>query len=1480
MDPNTGPPPGLSRPKTSASHVSPPASGSSSSLFSPRPSPPLLAAPSPQHAAAASWASSLSAGLFPPAPIVFPSTPLVPHGLLPSGEAVQPADCLSNPLTNNNLVTDLAGSFPAPLPTDPWHRAHARVCAHAAAACAACSISLVCCSCCSLRFTPGPPPTSPATPSPPCNRRSRSASPALLRRDSDNGTPLAPPTLFRHDVGNGTPPPGFDSHCDDYDDDAYVQALADSDTCDNSSCPNGPDAPARYTIIVEAFDDGAEGFYDRSYRACTACNRSCKKSFLGSRIKSRLFDNSVRDRARSNPEPVAKAKRGESSSHMPTTSSVGTKHDSNETTSAHVANDPLNASCPHGGPAPLEVIAALQESLQILNNRPPTPALFVASVLAKHGATCSHLVNSCNNCSRGLICCSCSALFSPVVSRHLSCAGCGHVAFTCCTTAFCCKCHKLWLPTDSIGSLRAPARRLYGGAGSNSSPEPDIWTPFPRSSPDEIDDLTARAALPLPASRSESDASRAPSRASSVDEPVNVAATPLPTPDYSSLQDELVEGFVHPSFPERALLDNKDKRHFLGRGDLSVTSLKLYARRIFMDTTHWITAGHFFVDIFHGSTLHGSRDDFRRFVILIGTQLGFGDLAQSMSESLDVNRKMADEYMRLRDIATTWKQKAKSNSKDAKDGRKARDELEKARGDISSILEERDIFITQRNELLADIKRLNLELSRVHKDYGNAIDDNTKFAADLDSLKEQLATADRQLNHTKNALSMAEHHRNKAEFDLDQAVLNFNKAVADNARDRAFYEARITALSSPPIPTSQPDTEVPVKASDAERAVLLTRIENLKKELSNRDVELAKLRSETSLSSDVNTLWTELAEAKAVSARLSGMYEQKSKDFRDSELERLSLLGKQILADSEAPKATPPTRPRPESRRGRRCSRSANRAEQSVQSHNEQDNGPKSPVSSQPFWQNKPLFTKHVAAVTTATMSALPHLPFETAIATAFTTVRNVGPPPPLKLDKKPGARRSNAPSPQTAQSPPEPPKGNFMFADIAKAAAASTEGGGKGKKPTWRAIETSKSLVLRPSTKGTRVSELHLKIPKTSESADLFRLKGTALLERVAKLINDHSEPAPRMALRANPSVLVKWSMKGNLVLKCTKPMDDIIKDGIKDALTYFFPSPSTEILVLNKPPTTALKFLAVPRHNLDGTDTDDMDLLNDLTAHPAWTDIELWANPKFINLRSGMAGATVVVSVVDDNQGNVGRRLMGTMVNFSGCVRPCKRWVELPAQPFCGQCQSWGHPGARCPANVLICARCGGTHDFRQHDRYCETCKKGPGHSCTPFCRNCRGNHMATSHECPFWLGRTSKERHAELYAEIDAKFPRNNAKNPQGGITRRNAGPKKKVEFSKPDAEGFVQVGTSPYAPDVARIDAVPSPSSSPPPASVKPPSGSIVGAIADESLRPELRGNEEARRLMQETLLDEAAFAAADALAPSGSSGSPPTSLSYA
>jgi hypothetical protein len=81
----------------------------------------------------------------------------------------------------------------------------------------------------------------------------------------------------------------------EHDDNAYARALAESDTCDNSSCPRGPNELASWTIIVEEFDESSEEFHDRTFRACASCNRSCKKSFMTYKIKSRKFDNSSKE---------------------------------------------------------------------------------------------------------------------------------------------------------------------------------------------------------------------------------------------------------------------------------------------------------------------------------------------------------------------------------------------------------------------------------------------------------------------------------------------------------------------------------------------------------------------------------------------------------------------------------------------------------------------------------------------------------------------------------------------------------------------------------------------------------------------------------------------------------------------------------------------------------------------------------------------------------------------------------------------------------------------------------------------------------------------------------------------------------------------------------------------------------------------------------------------------------------------------------
>ena len=231
---------------------------------------------------------------------------------------------------------------------------------------------------------------------------------------------------------------------------------------------------------------------------------------------------------------------------------------------------------------------------------------------------------------------------------------------------------------------------------------------------------------------------------------------------------------------------------------------------------------------------------------------------------------------------------------------------------------------------------------------------------------------------------------------------------------------------------------------------------------------------------------------------------------------------------------------------------------------------------------------------------------------------------------------------------------------------------------------------------------------------------------------------------------------MRGNLIVKCSKPMDDVIKNCLHDAIKAAVPpSLADSIAILNKPPTTALKFMTVPRHNEDGSDSDSFDLYNDLMAHELWRDIELFSQPRFLPMKEGATGGTVIVSVVDDNQGTVGRKLMNTIVSFSGASRRCLRWVEKEAQLFCTQCQGWGHLNFNCLSNIMRCSKCAGLHDYRQHDCYCDTCKSGKGRLCVPKCHNCHGPHFANSKDCVFYLNRSSKERQVQLRDEFSQKW-----------------------------------------------------------------------------------------------------------------------------
>ena len=732
--------------------------------------------------------------------------------------------------------------------------------------------------------------------------------------------------------------------------------------------------------------------------------------------------------------------------------------------------------------------------------------------------------------------------------------------------------------------------------------------------------------------------------------------------------------------------------------------------------------------------------------------------------------------------------------------------MPKAEKEIDRLESTAQRYRTERQSARTQLKTTEAELSRLRQAANDTLDSNARLLAEIDQLRAtdaiaiaqerdevQLALKDA-IAHSKSAMAK-QVSRYQHLFSLAEERQSRLQALEKEAEDKDAYilktEAEHAELYRDRESTERLAASLKQQLHDATNLFETTR-EARRHDQEDHDEKTSALKARISeLNSRLNLLPSGEAELRAMvgmANERAGIaeeeYRKKSTDLKEAQKEISTLKAK--LTDLESKQST---------------------AAKAMGSKKEQAPAPSSKKvrwsfepadeSSQPFWDHSNEYLRYIANMVAATVTALPNIPMQTAISTAIETVRAAGPailsqsatatknplapnakrpssPSPTATSPSPPTaappRRSHAPSPSLPKPAPAPainagmPAASMTFAQMAATVldptAAAPMHPAKAK-PTWRAIETNKSLVLRPGTKGTRVSELHIRVPKVPATTHLFSLSGTKLINEVLRLVNESHNKAGIRALKDNHLVLVKWSMRGNLIFKCSKPMDDVIKDCLHDAIKAAVPPSSADsIAILNKPPTTALKFSSVPRHNENGTDTDSYDLLNDLMGNELWRDVEIFSQPRFLPMKPDAAGGTVIVSVVDDNVGSVGRKLMNTVVNFSGASRRCLRWVEKEAQLHCTQCQGWGHLNFNCLSNIMRCSKCAGPHDFRQHDRYCETCKAGKGHLCLPKCFNCHGAHFANSKECIFYLNRSSKERQVQLRDKFSQKWKEEDA------------------------------------------------------------------------------------------------------------------------
>ena len=826
--------------------------------------------------------------------------------------------------------------------------------------------------------------------------------------------------------------------------------------------------------------------------------------------------------------------------------------------------------------------------------------------------------------------------------------------------------------------------------------------------------------------------------------------------------------------PSKKKKKKEDPRHFLARDNTRADEIANDVDHLLSPNTTWASLFFFIRDALKFDTIQGPVTDFHAFL---------NGLADIWSNATEFNAQ--DTVRTILDAARYFPKAEKEIDRLEQVAARYRDERKSAREHLKATN--------------AQLKTTEAELSQLRQAANDTLDSNARLLAEIDQLRATDAIVMvRERDEARTALTDAVAHSKAAMSKQVSRYQHLANISDDRGKRIQELEAESKEKDSYIVKTELEHAALYREREAAERQVTslkaqlqeATSLFEGAREARRHDQEdfderttafknhIADLNTRLNLlpsgEAELRSLVTDANERAGIAEE---EYRKKSAELKSTLKELAELKAKQ----AKPQKAVPTTSPAPSAKSGKGVPSSSKTVRWSFEPN---DDTP----ASQPFWDHSNEYSKYIASMVAATVTALPNIPMQTAIATAIDTVRAAGPsvlsasgsktPTPSKAPASSAAApriqtvppRSRAPSPSPAKptkpatTVPPPPATSvkpaaMTFAQMAASVLDPPQAGPMHPakaKPSWRAIETNKSLVLRPGTKGTRVSELHIRVPKVPATSHLFSLSGTKLINEILRLVNDSHNKAGIRALKENHLVLVKWSMRGNLIFKCSKPMDDIVKDCLHDAIKAAVPPSSTDsIAILNKPPTTALKFSSVPRHNEDGTDTDSYDLHNDLMANELWRDVEIFSQPRFLPMKPDAAGGTVIVSVVDDNTGSVGRKLMNSVVSFSGASRRCLRWVEKEAQLHCTQCQGWGHLNFNCLSNIMRCSKCAGPHDYRQHDRYCDLCKAGKGRLCIPKCHNCHGPHFANSKECVFYLNRSSKERQVQLRDEFSQKW-----------------------------------------------------------------------------------------------------------------------------
>lgn len=446
-----------------------------------------------------------------------------------------------------------------------------------------------------------------------------------------------------------------------------------------------------------------------------------------------------------------------------------------------------------------------------------------------------------------------------------------------------------------------------------------------------------------------------------------------------SLSD--VVGRVHSRFPLAALkVDDDDPRHFLARDNTRADEIANDVDHLLSARTSWPSLFFFIRDGCNFESIKGPASDFQVFLSGLSdiwanaADFDTRELARNMISAVRLIPKAEKEIDRLEAAATRYRNERKA----------ARERVKTTEAELSRLRQAANDTLDSNARLLIEVDQLRAT------DANSAVKERDEARASLtEAIAHSKAAMSKQVSRYQQLSSIAD-KRNARIRELEAEAVEKDKYVLETEREHAdVYREREAAERE--THSLQKKLEEATALFEAAREARVNdhkdfdeRALAYKKRIAELDSRLSALPAGEA---DLRALVVDANERAGIAEE---EYRLKSAEFKAA-LKEIATLKVKIASRERSP---------PVANADKKANTTAPKTTQTKSLRWSFEPSYDMPAS-QPFWDHSNEFSRHIASMVTATVTALPNIPMQMAISTAIETVRAVGPSLFKSLDGK-----------------------------------------------------------------------------------------------------------------------------------------------------------------------------------------------------------------------------------------------------------------------------------------------------------------------------------------------------------------------------------------------------------------------------------------------------------------------------------------------